>query len=286
MPSERVSRLYGAMVIALAEGLRLGRVSEIYFDRQSKRMVGLSYRSGIWGVDKEIYIGFEDVHKFSRDMIIVSGKAAAKELPPGMAPDGLRALKGYKITTHAGKHIGELSDFTINAEGKIEEILLPENRKLQIDIADVVLGPDLIMVPSGYEPSIRQMEPEPTDFITRIFGTAALSETVREGFEGVRTSMRNNINSERVIHTFKTSTQRARDTFMRTSQAIQQTIDQIMKKRETQTDTPKAESVVTPVNANTGAAAGHPDTVNELGPEAMPQGEFVEKPKKDGEPTG
>jgi sporulation protein YlmC with PRC-barrel domain len=240
--SERASKLYGAMVIALAEGLRLGRVAEVYIDQQAKQIMGISYRSGLWGADKEIYIQFEDIRKFGSDMVIVSGKEAGMELPEQVDQWSLRALKGYDITSAAGKHIAVLADFVINREdGKIVEILVPENRILQIDIGEVLIGPDCIVVPADFEPVFIHKIPDQNDFITRIFGSATLSEKLRDSLEGVKTSMRSAKSREKVWQTLRTSSLMARDTVSRTAQAIQQAIDQMIKKREAEKGNSKEE---------------------------------------------
>jgi sporulation protein YlmC with PRC-barrel domain len=242
-PSERASNLYGAMVITLAEGLRLGRVAEVYIDHQANQIMGISYRPGLWGADKETYIRFEDICKFSRDVVIVSEKAAGMELPEQAGKWSLRALKGYDITSAAGKHIATLADFVINTEdGKIVEILVPENRMLQIDIRDALIGPDCIVVPADFEPVFVQKIQDQNDFITRMLGNATLSEALRDGLEGVKTSMRSTKNREKVWQTLRTSSLKARDTVSRTSQAIQKAIDQMKKKREADKDNPKEEA--------------------------------------------
>lgn len=280
---ERGSKLFGAMVIALAEGQRLGRVSEVFIDKEAKRIQGIAYKSGAWGVDQETCIGFEDIVKFSRDFVIVSSQGAGKTAAKEIALCGLRALKGCRITTHGGKHIATLADLLINREeGKITEILLPENRVLQIDIADVHFGPDLVMVPADYELAVSPAEPEPNDFAARIFG-APISNTVRDGFEGVKSAVRNHINPEKVKQTLKNGTQTARNTFLRTSQAIQQGIDQIMKKRETGKNAAnEAEADIdSAMDAATYAPTDQPGTIDESAPESAGGVETAEPSRRD-----
>lgn len=279
---ERGSKLFGAMVIALAEGQRLGWVSDVFIDKEAKRIQGIAYKTGVWGTDLETYIGFEDVLKFSRDFVIVSGQGAGQAAAKEIALCGLKALKGCKITTQAGRHVATLADLIINREdGKITEILLPENRVLQIDIADVHFGPDLVMVPADYELAVTPAEPEPNDFAARIFG-APISNTVRDGFEGVKTAVRNHINPEKVKQTLKNGSQTARNTFLRTSQAIQQGIDQIMKKREPGKNAEKEEDVdiATPMDATTYSTTDQPGTIDESTPESVAGIETAEQSKR------
>ena len=283
---ERGSRLYGAMVIALAEGLRIGRVCEVYIDKPAKQIMGISYKTGIWGTEKEIYVAFADIHNFSRDVVIIAGRDAATELPGEIIRNGLRTMRGYKVTTHAGKHIGEVSDLVLNrADGKISEILLSENRKLQIDMAEVVIGPDLIMIPADRESSLGHAEPEPNDFVNRLFGSDRWSETFKEGYEGVRSTVRNNLQPEKMIDSLKSGTIRARDTVLRTSQFIQQTIDQMRKRPDPDLSTKREEPEEATVSAdvNTEAAMGVTDPIEDLATEYPPT-DGIDLPKKD-EPT-
>ena len=282
---ERGTKFFGAMVIALKEGQRLGWVSEVYIDKDAKRIQGIAYRSGVWGVEQETYIGFGDILKFSRDFVIVSAQGAGQPLPKEIATSGLRVLKGSKITTHAGRHVATLMDLIFDREdGKIAEIILPENRMLEIDIAAVHFGPDLVMVPADYEPAMRDAEPEPNDFAARFFNAGGLSHTVREGYEGVKTAVRNNINTEKVKQTLKSGSQTARQTILRTSQAIQQGIDQIMKKR------PAEKSAENPANGDTDSTSpvdetkayadtNQSDTIAEMAPESVAEVETLDKPK-------
>jgi sporulation protein YlmC with PRC-barrel domain len=285
---ERGTRLYGAMVIALAEGLRVGRVYEVYIDKQAKQIMGISYKAGLWGMDKEIYVGFADIQKFSRDVVIITGRDAAKELPGEVRRNGLRNMRGYKITTHAGRHIGEVADLVINREdGKIVEILLPENRKLPIDIAQVVIGPDLILIPADRESSLAPADPEPNDFVSRLFGTATWSETFRESYEGVRSSMRNNIpQPEKMMDSLKSGTVKARDTVLRTSQFIQHTIDQMRKRPDPDMHetVQRDEASAVSVDMNTERAMGTTAPVQDLTPDYPPLSEGMELPKKDEPP--
>lgn len=281
LSKERGSRLNGAIVIALEEGLKLGRASEVYIDQQAKQILGISYKTGILGTDNEIYVGFEDILKFSSDVVIVSSQAACKELPAGIEEFGLRAWKGNRITTQSGNHIAVLADIVIDrADGKIMEILLPENLKLEIDIGDVVFGRDLIMVPAEYELATTPIEPESRDFIDRVFGNTAFSEKVREGYAEAKTSVRNNVNREKVVQSLKSGSRMAKDTMMRTSQAIQLKVDQIMKKREAEKSGDASDTADTnaPMDAETHETADHAETSSESGYESARDEQHVEKP--------
>jgi sporulation protein YlmC with PRC-barrel domain len=274
------------MVITMAEGLRVGRVYEVFIDRPAKRIMGISYKAGILGVDKEIYVDFADIHKFSRDVVIIAGRNVAGELPGGMNRNGLRRMRGYKVTTHEGKHVGEVSDLVLSREdGKIVEILLSDNRKLQLAMTQVVMGPDLILIPTGGESALAPADPEPNEFVSRLFGTATWSETFREGYQGVRGSLRNTIQSEKVMDSLKSGSERARDTVLRTSQFIQQAIDQMRKRPDSEAGRPQDEPEASPFpDVNTERTSGIADPIQDLGPEDPPRNEGTEPHRKE-DPT-
>jgi sporulation protein YlmC with PRC-barrel domain len=270
------------MVIAMKEGQRLGWVSEVYIDKGAQRIQGIAYRSGAFGKEQEIYVGFGDILKFSRDFVIVAGQGEGRAVPPEAIRGGLRELRGCKITTHAGKHVETLADLIIDREdGKILQLLLTENRVLQIDMADVQFGPDLVMVPADYQPAVIPAESEPNGFSDRFFRGGSLSFTVREGYEDLRTAMRTRLNPE-FKKTWESSTQTAKKTILRTSQAIQQGIDQIMGKRATEkaaeSHPPSPEA---PPMDETKAYSDfdQTDTIIELAPESAAEAEPFEKPK-------
>jgi len=281
---ERGTKLLGAMVIALKEGQRLGWVSEVYIDKGAQRIQGISYRSGAFGKEPEIYVGFGDILKFSRDFVIVAGQGEGRAVPPEVVSRGLKALRGCKITTHAGKHVETLADLIVDREdGKILQLLLTENRVLQIDMADVQFGPDLVMVPADYQPAVSSAESEPNGFADRFFRGGSLSFSVREGYEDLRTAMRTRLNPEVARKTWESSTQTAKKSILRTSQAIQQGIDQIMGKRATEktAERPPSPEAAPPLDETKAYTdLDQTDTIIELVPESAAETEPFEKPKK------
>lgn len=282
---ERATKLLGAMVIALKEGERLGWVSELYVDKTEKRIQGMAYRSSTFKTNQEIYVGFGDILKFSRDFVIVAGRGESQAVPEEAASNGLKALKGCQVTTQAGKHVTTLVDLVLDREdGKIVQLLVPENRVLRIDMGDVHFGPDLVMVPAGYEPATDPSDVEPDDFAARFLRTGSISNTVREGYAGVRNAVRHHINTETVKKTWESGSQTARKTILRTSQAIQQGIDQIMKRRQSEknADKPTAEAPITPMDATEPYTdSDRPDPIVELAPESVDDGQAPVKPKEE-----
>lgn len=264
------SRLYGAMVIAMAQAVKLGRVHEIYIDPAARRISGISYKSSVLGTEEEAYVDFGAILKFSNDMVIIDDQTSGGERPAEIAPFALRALKRNQITTQSGTHIATLADMVFDqTDGKIAEIHLPENLRLDIDMEQVILGPDLIMVPADYELATSRTESETRDFFDRIFGNTQFSEKLREGYEGAKNSVRSNVTREKVVDSLKTGSARARDSALRTSQAIQQAIEQITNRRQAEK---KSEETSDAGKGDTQAAGSGADIENaQSGDEAPTQ---------------
>lgn len=229
----RGAKLYGAMVIAMAEAMKLGRVSEVYIDKETKKIMGISYRPSMLNAEREVYVEAGEILKFGGDILIISSQASGRERPAEMGSYALRKLRGTRITSQAGEHIASLADVVIDgADGKIVEILLPESLKLEIDMDRVVFGRDLIMVPADYKPATEWVEPESGDFIHRFFGSTPFSEKLRGGMEDAKSTVRQNINRDKVMQSLRSGSILARDAISRTSQAIQEALNQRARRQE------------------------------------------------------
>ncbi|MEX2470015.1 MAG: PRC-barrel domain-containing protein, partial [Pseudohongiellaceae bacterium] len=161
---ERVSDLHKNLVVSYDEGERLGHVSNVYFDRQTCRIKGISLSSKSPETDNERFISFENIHKLGKSVVIVAKKAALEALPEGLDSSSLRYLKRTKVVTQDGEHLGELQDVNVIAKsGIIHEIILFGNRKVQIEVEtdNLSIGPDMIVVPAAYKSNITEIaDPE------------------------------------------------------------------------------------------------------------------------------
>ena len=141
---EKVSNLRGVLVVAYEEGLQLGKVSDIYIEKQTSQIKGISFKTGLLSIEKESFVNMADIRKMGKDVVIITDEAAAAPLPKEIEASSLKALKGFKITTHDGKHLGELSDLTVTMEnGNISEIILSGNKILDIKAEDITIGEDV-----------------------------------------------------------------------------------------------------------------------------------------------
>ena len=250
-----ISQLFKAAVYTLEEGIRLGRFADAYIDKPARRVKGIAFKAGAWGVEKISYIAFDDILTFGPDLILVSTQGSVREISPEDASNSFRALKGYKVTTQAGKHIGELLGLNIERKsGSITDIILPDNTLLAVEGDTLVIGPDAIIAPADYLQHLRKGEAPKEENRGRIFDPDALAETLREGFESVRKSS----DADKWIESFKINSEKARDSLLRTSQKIQETIDQFIKKSEREKSRGGDESASRPADSTSAPQAGEP----------------------------
>lgn len=183
---EKVSNLKGVLVVAYEEGLQLGKVNDIYIDKQTCQIKGISFKTGLLRIEKESFVSIENIRKMGKDVVIVTNEAAAIPISKEIEASSLNALKGFKITTHDGKQLGEFSDLTVTMEnGIISEIILSGNKMLDINVEDITIGADVIMVPADYAVRIKDIEEQKTGLLSRMFTTATVGETVKETVEMV-----------------------------------------------------------------------------------------------------
>ncbi|MGD2270975.1 MAG: PRC-barrel domain-containing protein [Desulfobacterales bacterium] len=220
--TERVSDMRGILVVAYEEGLQLGKVSNIHFEKQSNKIMGISFKSGLLSIEKESFVSFENIQKLGKDVVIISEKAAATQLPAEFAEHSLKALKGFRVITQDGTYIGELSDFHVSLEsGTISEIILADDKKLAITPEDVTIGTDVMLVPTGYTARLQENKGEKEGIFARMFD-AAWGEPVKRKVRGT---------VEKVGETLF-DTAKVRDTVKDTVEKVGDTVGRVLKKSE------------------------------------------------------
>ena len=182
---ENVSELRGALVVAYEEGVQLGKVYDIYIEKQANQIMGISFKGGLLGLEKESFVSFENIRKLGKDVVIISSEEKVKPLPKELEKSGLKSMKGFKITTHDGAHIGELVDLSlIEDDYKITDLILDEGKMLEIEVGDITIGSDVIMVPAEYAARIKDIEEEKIGLRARIPDKEILKEKVKETVKG------------------------------------------------------------------------------------------------------
>lgn len=163
---ERISKLHENLVVSFDEGDCLGNVGEIYIDKQTCRIKGISLTSKFLEPGDKNFVKFEDILKLGNSVVIVSGEAALGMTPKGSGSSPLRILNGIKIVTQEGEHLGEMADLNVVAEtGVIQDILVYGDRKIPVDVKkdQIRIGPDMIVVPAAYKGNITPCPPKESE---------------------------------------------------------------------------------------------------------------------------
>jgi sporulation protein YlmC with PRC-barrel domain len=148
-------------------------------DQPTKSREYLS-KPGCLVLEKESFVNIKDVQIVGEDVVIISNKKAVSPPPEDNQSSSLNTLKGFKITTQEGQHIGELYDLNIITEdGKIAEIILTENKRLNIRDDEITIGDDVIMVPVDYAKRIQEIEHARSGILTHLLTKATVSDAVK-----------------------------------------------------------------------------------------------------------
>jgi sporulation protein YlmC with PRC-barrel domain len=231
-PIDNLASLQGMPVVAFDEGLRLGRVRDVFIDKRAKRIQGVSLRSGLRLKEKDAYVELTDILKIGHDVIIVKGRDAVRPLDDDMIPNSLRHLKGFKITTRDGAWIGEVADLNVNREnGTISEMILKDDTLMEVDAEDIALGPDVVVVPSAYLDRITRPENARRGLLGRVFGPANVTDSLREKYEEIKDLVSGGRGADKMLETLRSGSEKTRETVWRTSRRIQETLDQMRRKR-------------------------------------------------------
>lgn len=140
--------LRGLWVITYNEGVKIGGVQEVFIDRETKKLAGLSVKSGTLWQGETRWLPVENIKKIGEDVIFIpKEEAALKENPAG---DSLNSLLGMTVDSKDGKRLGKLTNILINkSSGEIKALCLASQEKVEIDRQELVLGKDLILVQAG-----------------------------------------------------------------------------------------------------------------------------------------
>jgi len=181
---EKVSELHRNLVVSYDEGERLGHVTNVYFDKPSCRIKGISLSPRFIPVEQERFVDFKNIHRLGKTVVIISKYSALKNIPKKSAISSLRMLKKTKIVTEEGEHLGELHDVNVFADsGIISEIILIGAKKLKVDVEKdkISIGPDMIIVPGPYRQRIEEIESSNQESFVASAGkkTRCLTESIK-----------------------------------------------------------------------------------------------------------
>jgi uncharacterized protein YrrD len=154
---EGMKDVHGNLVVSYEEGEVLGNVGDIYFDRKSCGVQGVTLTPKLLEPDEKNYIRFKDILKLGNSVVIVSKKSALGTLPKSLKGACLRLLRDIRIVSEDGETLGEMFDVDVDTEtGIVRAMHLYGDKMMPVDVAKdkIRIGPDMIVVPTAYKTSI------------------------------------------------------------------------------------------------------------------------------------
>lgn len=184
---ENVSTLQRNLVVSYDDGEQLGHVTNVFFDKPSCRIKGISLSSHFIPGEQERFVDFKAIHRLGKTVVIISNHSALKDVPKKTSISSLRMLKKTNVVTEEGEHLGELQDVNVVAKsGIISEIMLFGAKKLKVDVEKdkISIGPDMIIVPGTYRQRIEEIELPPQESFV-----ANASKKTRSVTESIKTAV-------------------------------------------------------------------------------------------------
>ncbi len=163
-------------VATYTEGAMLGTVNNIYLDIEEKKVVGLLLRTGTPLSGEDIWIDIKDVKKIGEDLIFLSkGDTANKSEPYGKK---LTQLVGMPISSKDGRALGQLTDIEVDRDSwQVTELGLSNNQSVAVDIAETVLGEDLILIQAKAQAETRSSHKIKESFVDSVLGKDFIKQT-------------------------------------------------------------------------------------------------------------
>jgi sporulation protein YlmC with PRC-barrel domain len=167
MQSESLSAMRGIPVITRDTGKNIGSILHVYVDPTSKQLSAIGFRQRPENV--EAYVLGSDIEVVGEDVVLVSSATAARPMPPGSdLGRQLRKLRGTRVTTNDGKHLGDLEDFDISGPQRaLSELHLSGGQALPVSAHEITIGPDEIIVPASYAAKLIE-DPGRKGFFARV----------------------------------------------------------------------------------------------------------------------
>jgi len=176
--SEHASDLKGLMVMSSDEGARLGTVSEIFIDTQTKHLAGLTFRSRPLGGEVR-YVPMLGIQLIGRDMVLISGESSTVSSLDAKSGSrhSLKELQGCSVVTSEGARLGTLVDLDFTrGEWVISDLILAEHRHISVRPQDLVLGDDIILLPAALASEVQSADVPKTGLLGRVFGAQAVQD--------------------------------------------------------------------------------------------------------------
>jgi sporulation protein YlmC with PRC-barrel domain len=186
MSTASLSNLRNYIVVARAEGLRLGTIAETFIHPSARKLSAIAVKGGL--TDTERYVTFDDIELIGEDVVLVANVAAVKvDLGPvAEAGRAFNELRTMPVGTAGGVVLGKLADIDVNAEnGLVAVLFFADGRAVTVESEDVTFGRDQIVLPAGCEDRISEPDEERRGFLSKLFSQETVDEvtgTLRRAF--------------------------------------------------------------------------------------------------------
>jgi uncharacterized protein YrrD len=158
---QRVTDVVGKPIVSAENGERVGKVSDVLLDEESRHVIGLVVAGGV--LASEQVVPFSEVQTLGRDAVLVrtSGGVIGRKAWRQQSVSASRSsrLENRPIFTDAGRALGRVRNVQVDettgdvqgfeVTGRAFEGVLPR----QSADATAVVGPDAIIVPESLAPA-------------------------------------------------------------------------------------------------------------------------------------
>ena len=164
------NKITGTAVVSIADGERIGVVTEILFDKDVTGLFSVVVGTGGVGMlsaqpPESRWIAASDIHAIGPDALTVQVKTVVKEDAPASDVTPLNILMNEKVVSEGGTEIGHLTSLDLDeTDFKVRAFEVSPGffrRNVMIERSDVVtIGPELIIVSDSI---LAITESEPTE---------------------------------------------------------------------------------------------------------------------------
>lgn len=149
--SYSTQELMGLPVLTIAEGKRLGSISRLLVNRETRSVEAVGIGGGAFSHPS--YLRFNQLSTIGADAVMVASEAALQEgIPPGEIGDLDSSLLGRPVVTESGEKLGEIAGFTANTgTGRIERFRIrPEAAALaRLAVLVHLANPEAVDLPDA-----------------------------------------------------------------------------------------------------------------------------------------
>ena len=147
----------GTPVVSLADGTRLGAIDHVYFDPESKSVVGFTFHqgSGLFGRGTSGLVDITDVHAFGADAVTIADVSAVRsELAVESRKESLLELETLLhrvVMTESGVEVGrvraiQFGDASYHLSG-LDVLGADDHRPVHITVDRIqTIGEELIII--------------------------------------------------------------------------------------------------------------------------------------------